>query len=118
MAPPDPLAILRGILADADATLDGIEHRTVMYGAPESAEFAALAAVELRQRILRPSYHRRDPGETADAWHRFTEAVLGRETSTYLHVHLREDGRLADLGVLCGDAARWIAREYPAEWTP
>jgi hypothetical protein len=113
-----PTIILQRILADTAQTLAGIEHRTAMYGGPESAEFAALAAVELRQRILRPEAHGRDPGETADAWHRFTEAVLGRETSTYLHVHLREDGRLAELGTLCGDAARWIEREYPAEWTP
>lgn len=115
-ATPTPQAILDGILADVAIALDGIEHRPRMYGG-ESLEFQALAAVELRQRILRPTWHAIDPSETTDAWHAFGALVIGEVRSVYLYAVLREEGMLDRLPGLLGDAARWIAREYPPEGT-
>lgn len=114
----DALTILRGILANTAASLAAMERAPAMRGGPEALELQWLQLVELRQRILRPAALAAQPYETRDAFCRFIAAVNGGLTATMLGCVLRDGGMVAELPRLLGDAARWIEREYPAEWTP
>lgn len=110
--------ILARLLRSAQHHIEGIETRPRAYAwAPESLWNQAYAAIQLRQSILRPVALMEDPGETLDALHAFGALVMGEVYNTGLHDNLKREGRLDLLPGLLGDAARWIAREYPPEGT-
>jgi hypothetical protein len=103
------------VLAEIATTLAHMERAPRMFGSPEAVEFQALSLVQTRQILLRPRALAANPHETTDAWNAFVSAVNGDAYNSYLFVLLREEGMLAEHGQLLGDAARWIAKEYPPE---
>ncbi len=113
-----PQARLDREIVEIQARIEGMETHPGSWGDGEALELQWLLLVEARQRLVRPVALGRNPHETRNAWIRFIVAVYGEPTSCPLSWLLREHGRSADLPRLLGDAARWIAQEYPPEWTP
>lgn len=107
--------VIANILEDIERRIENLEKYPKMWGHPETQEFTMLDLVEIRAKLLRPKAMKKDPYEVRDAWARFIAAVNGECTNTYLHVILKEEGRLDMLAPLLGDAARWIKKEFPPE---
>lgn len=109
--------IIIDLLESIENRIQALEYAPKMCGGPETQELTMLDLVEMRAKLLRPKAMKANSYEIIDALAKFTAAINGEDTNTYLHVILKEEGRLDLLAKLLGDFARWIMKKYPPERT-